>query len=79
VPENKVISLGKRAEDEERPFFEQLLQEGARKCLLSEVRDEWQGNGPGTQRALIACPLWNFGCVCDRQSTAKNRTIEGEL
>jgi len=25
---NKVISLSKRAEDEEKPFFEQLLQEG---------------------------------------------------
>ena len=31
MPESKVISLSKRAEDEEKPFFEQLLQEGARK------------------------------------------------
>jgi hypothetical protein len=33
VPESKVISLDKRAEDEEKPFLEQLLQEGARKLL----------------------------------------------
>jgi hypothetical protein len=36
VPEDKVISLGKRAEAEERPFFEQLLQEGARTCHTSQ-------------------------------------------
>jgi hypothetical protein len=29
VPESKVISLDKRAEDEEKPFFEQLLKEHA--------------------------------------------------
>src|SRR5258705_3039546 len=40
VPENKVISLGKRAEDEEKPFFEQLLQEGARKLLQAAIENE---------------------------------------
>jgi hypothetical protein len=33
VPENKVVSLDERAKDEEKPFLEQLLQEGARKLL----------------------------------------------
>jgi hypothetical protein len=37
VPESKVISLGKRVEDEEKPFFEQLLQEGARKLLQAAI------------------------------------------
>jgi hypothetical protein len=40
VPENKVISLGKRAEDEGKPFFEQLLQEGARKLLQAAIENE---------------------------------------
>src|SRR5260370_30629283 len=40
VPESKVISLGKRAEDEEKPFFEQLLQEGARKLLQAAIENE---------------------------------------
>jgi hypothetical protein len=39
VPENKVISLGKRAVDEEKPFFEQLLQEGARKLLQAAIEN----------------------------------------
>ena len=33
MPENKVVSLDERAKDEEKPFLEQLLQEGARKLL----------------------------------------------
>ena len=37
---NKVISLSKRAEDEEKPFFEQLLQEGARKLLQAAIENE---------------------------------------
>jgi hypothetical protein len=36
----KVISLGKRAEDEEKSFFEQLLQEGARKLLQPAIENE---------------------------------------
>jgi hypothetical protein len=40
VAENKVISLDKRAEDEERPFFEQLLQAGARKLLQAAIENE---------------------------------------
>jgi putative transposase len=40
VRENKVISLEKRAEDEEKPFFEQLLQEGARKLLQAAIENE---------------------------------------
>jgi hypothetical protein len=34
---NKVISLSKRAKDEEKPFFEQLLQEGARNLLFNRL------------------------------------------
>jgi hypothetical protein len=33
VPESKVISLDERAKDEQRPFLERLLQEGAMKLL----------------------------------------------
>ena len=40
MPENKVISLDKRAEDEEKSFFEQLLQEGARKLLQAAIENE---------------------------------------
>jgi hypothetical protein len=40
VPESKVISLDKRAEDEEKPFLEQLLQEGARKLLQAAIENE---------------------------------------
>jgi hypothetical protein len=40
VSESKVISLDKRAEDEEKPFFEQLLQEGARKLLQAAIEKE---------------------------------------
>jgi hypothetical protein len=29
-----------RAEDEEKPFFEQLLQEGARKLLQAAIENE---------------------------------------
>ena len=38
--ENRVISLEKRAEDAEKPFFEQLLQEGARKLLQAAIENE---------------------------------------
>jgi len=40
VPESKVISLDKRAEDEQKPFLEQLLQEGARKLLQAAIENE---------------------------------------
>ena len=40
MPERKVISLDKRAEDEEKSFFEQLLQEGARKLLQAAIENE---------------------------------------
>jgi hypothetical protein len=40
VPESKVISFDKRAEDEEKSFFEQLLQEGARKLLQAAIENE---------------------------------------
>jgi hypothetical protein len=33
VPESKMISLQRRAKDEEKPFLEQLPQEGAKKLL----------------------------------------------
>ena len=38
--ENKVISVEKRAEDAEKPFFEQLLLEGARKLLQAAIENE---------------------------------------
>ena len=41
---NKVISLSKRAEDEEKPFFEQLLQEGARKLLQAAIENSRSKN-----------------------------------
>ena len=40
MPERKVISLDKRAEDEEKSFFEQLLQEGARPDCSDNVLHE---------------------------------------
>ena len=40
MPESKVISLYKRAEDEEKSFFEQLLQEGARRLLQAAIENE---------------------------------------
>jgi putative transposase len=40
VPESKVILLDKRAEDKEKPFLEQLLQEGARKLLQAAIENE---------------------------------------
>ena len=40
MQETKVISLDKRAEDEEKPFLEQLLQEGARKLLQTAIENE---------------------------------------
>jgi hypothetical protein len=40
VPENKVVSLDERAKDEEKPFLEQLLQEGARKLLQAAIENE---------------------------------------
>jgi hypothetical protein len=43
VPESKVISLSKRAEDEERSFFEQLLREGARKLLQAAIENDARG------------------------------------
>jgi hypothetical protein len=40
VPENKVVSLDERAKDEQKPFLEQLLQEGARKLLQAAIENE---------------------------------------
>ena len=40
MPESKVVSLDERAKDEERPFLEQLLQEGARKLLQAAIEIE---------------------------------------
>ena len=40
MAEDKVISLDKRAEDGEKPFLEQLLQEGARKLLQRAIENE---------------------------------------
>jgi hypothetical protein len=39
VPEDKLISLDKLAEDEEKSFFEQLLQEGARELLQAAIEE----------------------------------------
>src|SRR6516162_4225637 len=40
VPDNKVVSLDERAKDEEKPFLEQLLQEGARKLLQAAIENQ---------------------------------------
>ena len=40
MPENKVISLEERAKDEQKPFLEQLLREGARKLLQAAIENE---------------------------------------
>src|SRR4029077_6973556 len=40
VPESKVISLDERAKDEQKPFLEQLLREGARKLLQAAIENE---------------------------------------
>jgi len=40
VPENKVVSLDERAKDEEKPFLEHLLREGARKLLQAAIENE---------------------------------------
>ena len=40
MPENKVVSLEERAKDEQKPFLEQLLQEGARKLFQAAIENE---------------------------------------
>ena len=40
MPENKVVSLDERAKDGQKPFLEQLLQEGARKLLQAAIENE---------------------------------------
>src|SRR5258708_23246498 len=40
VSKNKVVSLDERAKDEQKPFLEQLLQEGARKLLQAAIENE---------------------------------------
>ena len=40
MPENKVISLEERAKDEQKPFLEQLLREGARALLQAAIENE---------------------------------------
>jgi hypothetical protein len=53
VPESKLISLDKRAEDEEKPFLEQLLQEGARKLLQAAIENEVMDAHSIPQRAVM--------------------------
>ena len=40
VPESKVVSLEERAKDEQKPFLEQLLKEGARTLLQAAIENE---------------------------------------
>ena len=40
MSENKVVSLEERAKDEQKPFLEQLLREGARKLLQAAIENE---------------------------------------
>jgi putative transposase len=40
VLENKVVSLEERAKDEQKPFLEQLLREGARRLLQAAIENE---------------------------------------
>ena len=40
MSENKVVSLEERAKDEQEPFLEQLLREGARKLLQAAIENE---------------------------------------
>jgi hypothetical protein len=40
VPEDKVVSLDERVRDEQEPFLEQLLKEGARKLLQAAFENE---------------------------------------
>ena len=40
MSESKVISLDKRAEDEEKSFLEQLLREGAHRLLQEAIENE---------------------------------------
>ena len=40
MPENKVVSLEERAKDEQKPFLEQLLREGARKLVQAAIENE---------------------------------------
>src|ERR1700748_1660639 len=40
MSESKVVSLEERAKDEQKPFLEQLLQEGARKLLQAAIENE---------------------------------------
>ena len=40
MPESKVISVDERAKDEQKPFLERLLQEGARKLLQAAIENE---------------------------------------
>ena len=40
MPDNKVIPLEERAKEEQKPFLEQLLREGARKLLQAAIENE---------------------------------------
>jgi putative transposase len=40
VSENKLVSLEERAKDEQKPFLQQLLREGARKLLQAAIENE---------------------------------------
>ena len=40
MPESKVISLEERAKEEQKPFLEQSLREGARKLLQAAIENE---------------------------------------
>ena len=53
MSETKVISLGERAKDEEKPFLERFLQEGARKLLTGGYRTK----GCGSRIATVTMVL----------------------
>jgi hypothetical protein len=40
VLDSKAISLPERVKDEDKPFLEELLQEGARKLLQAAIENE---------------------------------------
>jgi hypothetical protein len=64
VPENKVVSLNERAKDEEKPFLEQLLQEGARKLgwpLARLPHRKWVDFVSPGRKTAIASDIWPLG------------------
>jgi hypothetical protein len=69
VPAIKVASLDERAKDEEIPFLEQLLQEGARKLLQAAIENEVIDyiqftrirRGKNGQRVVVAMDICRSG------------------